>query len=82
MAALALADCIESGTRPAVVIATPVGFVKAAESRRRVREVAAAHGVPAVTNVGRRGGSGLAAGLTNELVHVASDVRNGEIDPP
>ena len=81
-AALALADCIESGTRPAVVVATPVGFVKAAESRRRVREVAAAHGVPAVTNVGRRGGSGLAAGLTNELVHVASDVRNGEIDPP
>jgi len=35
-------------------------------------------GVPTVTNVGRRGGSGLAAGLTNELVHVASDVRNGE----
>jgi precorrin-8X/cobalt-precorrin-8 methylmutase len=78
-AALALADCIESGTRPAVVVATPVGFVKAAESRERVREVAAAHGVPAVTNVGRRGGSGLAAGLTNELVHVASDAREGAV---
>ena len=36
-------------------------------------------GVPAVTNVGRRGGSGLAAGLTNELVHVASDARDGEV---
>ncbi len=77
-AALALADCIEQGTRPAVVVATPVGFVKAAESRQRLREVAAAHDVPAVTNVGRRGGSGLAAGLTNELIHAASDVRNGE----
>ncbi|MDB2225847.1 precorrin-8X methylmutase [Halorubrum ezzemoulense] len=77
-AALALADCIEQGTRPAVVVATPVGFVKAAESRERVREVAAEHGVAAVTNVGRRGGSGVAAGLTNELVHAASDVRNGE----
>ncbi|TKX81852.1 precorrin-8X methylmutase [Halorubrum sp. SD626R] len=77
-AALALADCVEQGTRPAVVVATPVGFVKAAQSRERVREVAAAHGVPAVTNVGRRGGSGVAAGLTNELVHAASDVRNGE----
>jgi precorrin-8X/cobalt-precorrin-8 methylmutase len=33
-----------------------------------------------VTNVGRRGGSGLAAGLTNELVHVASDAREGEVD--
>ena len=81
-AALALADCIEDGTRPDVVVATPVGFVKAAESRERLREVAAAHGVPAVTNVGRRGGSGLAAGLTNELVHVASDVRSGEVALP
>jgi precorrin-8X/cobalt-precorrin-8 methylmutase len=79
-AALALADCIESGTRPAVVVATPVGFVKAAESRKRLRAGAGEHGVPAVTNVGRRGGSGLAAGLTNELVHVASDARAGEVD--
>ncbi|WP_123538398.1 precorrin-8X methylmutase [Halosimplex salinum] len=79
-AALALADCIEDGTRPAVVVATPVGFVKAAESRDRLREVADAHGVPAITNVGRRGGSGLAAGLTNELVHVASDARDGAVD--
>jgi precorrin-8X/cobalt-precorrin-8 methylmutase len=78
-AALALADCIEDGTRPAVVVATPVGFVKAAKSRRRLREVADAHGVPAVTNVGRRGGSGVAAGVTNELVHVASDARDGEV---
>ena len=78
-AALALADCIEQGTRPAVVVATPVGFVKAAESRKRLREVCAECGVPAVTNVGRRGGSGLAAGLTNELIHVASDARNGEV---
>jgi precorrin-8X/cobalt-precorrin-8 methylmutase len=78
-AALALADCIEDGTRPAVVVATPVGFVKAAESRERLRTVADEHGVPAVTNVGRRGGSGLAAGLTNELVHVASDAREGTV---
>ena len=79
-AALALADCIEQGTRPAVVVATPVGFVKAADSRKRLRAVVAEHGVPAVTNVGRRGGSGLAAGLTNELVHVASDAREGEVE--
>ena len=81
-AALALADCIEDGTRPAVVVATPVGFVKAAEGRTRLREVARAYDVPAITNVGRRGGSGLAAGLTNELVHVASDVRSGEVELP
>jgi len=79
-AALALADCIEDGTRPAVVVATPVGFVKAAESRQRMRAVADEYGVPAITTVGRRGGSGLAAGLTNELVHVASDAREGAVD--
>ena len=78
-AALALADCIEDGTHPAVVIATPVGFVKAAESRNRIRSVAMEHDVPAITNVGRRGGSGLAAGLTNELIHVASDARDGSV---
>jgi len=79
-AALSLADCIEDGTRPAVVVATPVGFVKAAESRKRLREVASEYSVPTITNVGRRGGSGLAAGLTNELVHVASDAREGTVE--
>ncbi|UPM42824.1 precorrin-8X methylmutase [Halocatena salina] len=79
-AALALADCIENGTRPAVVIATPVGFVKAETSRERIRTVTAEHNVPAVTNVGRRGGSGLAAALTNELIHVASDARDDAVD--
>jgi len=79
-AALTLADRIEAGTRPAVVVATPVGFIKAAESRARLREVGQAHGVPTITNVGRRGGSGLAAALANELIHVAKDAQAGETD--
>lgn len=79
-AALALADCIENGTRPAAVVATPVGFVKAEMSRGHMRDVAREHSVPAITSVGRRGGSGLAAGVTNELIHVASDARNGEVE--
>ncbi len=78
-AAFALADCIENGTRPAAIVATPVGFVKAEESRERIREVSEAYDVPAITNVGRRGGSGLAAALTNELIHVAKDVRTGDV---
>ncbi|SEL25336.1 precorrin-8X methylmutase [Haloferax larsenii] len=78
--ALALADCIEDGTRPAAIVATPVGFVKAEESRKRIREIADEYDIPAVTNVGKRGGSGLAAALTNELIHVASDARDGEVD--
>lgn len=79
-AAFALADCIEDGTRPAAIVATPVGFVKAEESRQRIREVSEEYDVPAITNVGRRGGSGLAAALTNELIHVAKDDRTDEID--
>ncbi len=79
-AAFALADCIENGTRPAAIVATPVGFVKALESRQRIRAVSETHGIPAITNEGRRGGSGLAAALTNELIHVASDVRSGDLE--
>ncbi|WP_137289692.1 precorrin-8X methylmutase [Natronorubrum halophilum] len=79
-AAFALADCIENGTRPAVIVATPVGFVKAEESRQRIREVSEEYDVPAITNVGRRGGSGLAAALTNELIHVATDVRTDDLE--
>ncbi|APX95733.1 precorrin-8X methylmutase [Natronorubrum daqingense] len=79
-AAFALADCIENGTRPAAVVATPVGFVKAEESRQRIREISEEFDVPAITNVGRRGGSGLAAALTNELIHVAKDVRTDELE--
>ncbi|QZA88089.1 precorrin-8X methylmutase [Salinarchaeum sp. IM2453] len=78
-AAFALADCIKAGTQPAVIVATPVGFVKADESRKTVRDVAEKYNIPAVTNVGRRGGSGLAAALTNEFVHIATDIRNGEV---
>ncbi|WP_440769683.1 precorrin-8X methylmutase [Natronorubrum sp. DTA28] len=79
-AAFALADCIENGTRPAAIVATPVGFVKAEESRQRIREVSEDYDIPAITNVGRRGGSGLAAALTNELIHVAKDVRTDGLE--
>ncbi|MFA9415376.1 precorrin-8X methylmutase [Natrinema sp. HArc-T2] len=79
-AAFALADCIENGTRPTAIVATPVGFVKAEESRQRIREVSEEYDVPAITNVGRRGGSGLAAALTNELIHVAKDVRTDDLE--
>ncbi|MFC6766512.1 precorrin-8X methylmutase, partial [Natrinema soli] len=43
-------------------------------------EVSEAYDVPAITNVGRRGGSGLAAALTNELIHVAKDVRTDDLE--
>ena len=52
--------------RPAAIIATPVGFVGAAESKQAL--VDANLGVPFVTVLGRRGGSAMAAAALNACV--------------
>jgi precorrin isomerase len=52
---------------PALVVGLPVGFVGAAESKERLR----ASGVPAVSNVGEKGGSAVAAAALNALVRLA-----------
>lgn len=51
--------------RPAAIIATPVGFVGAAESKAVL--VQDAHGVPYITVRGRRGGSAIAAAALNAV---------------
>jgi precorrin-8X/cobalt-precorrin-8 methylmutase len=48
---------------PALVIGLPVGFVGAAEAKEALR----ASGLPAVSNVGERGGSAVAAAALNAL---------------
>jgi precorrin isomerase len=53
--------------RPALVIGMPVGFVGAAESKERLR----ASGLAAVSNVGEKGGSAVAAAALNALVRFA-----------
>ncbi|MDP1805476.1 MAG: precorrin-8X methylmutase, partial [Acidimicrobiales bacterium] len=59
----------DAGTfRPALVIGMPVGFVGAAESKARLR---ATSGLPAVSNVGEKGGSAVAAAALNALVRLA-----------
>ena len=52
---------------PALVIGLPVGFVGAAEAKERLR----AGGLPAVSNVGEKGGSAVAAAALNALVRLA-----------
>jgi len=51
--------------RPALILAFPVGFVGAAESKAEV--AANPRGVPFVTLKGRRGGSAMAAAAVNAL---------------
>jgi precorrin-8X/cobalt-precorrin-8 methylmutase len=55
----------EGAPRPAAILAFPVGFVGAAESKEAL--IAADLGVPYLTLRGRRGGSALAAAAVNAL---------------
>jgi precorrin-8X/cobalt-precorrin-8 methylmutase len=62
-----LIDMLQQGARhPASILAFPVGFVGAAESKEAL--VAAGLGVPYITLRGRRGGSALAAAAVNALL--------------
>jgi precorrin isomerase len=55
--------------RPALVIGLPVGFVGAAESKERLR----AGGLNAISNVGEKGGSAVAAAALNAIRRLAAD---------
>jgi precorrin-8X/cobalt-precorrin-8 methylmutase len=54
---------------PALVIGLPVGFVGAAEAKAALR----ASGLPAISNVGERGGSAVAAAALNALWRLARE---------
>jgi precorrin-8X/cobalt-precorrin-8 methylmutase len=67
-ALLRLIDLIqERRARPALVVGLPVGFVNAAESKAALPATA----VPYITNVGRKGGSNVAAAVVNALILLA-----------
>jgi precorrin-8X/cobalt-precorrin-8 methylmutase len=67
-ALLRLIELIEQGTAdPALVVGLPVGFVNAAESKARLMEC----DIPYITNVGRKGGSNVAAAVVNALIILA-----------
>jgi len=72
-ALLELAERMEAGLRPALVIAVPVGFVNVVESKERVWQVCREFGVPAIAAMGRKGGSTVAAAICNALLYIATD---------
>jgi precorrin-8X/cobalt-precorrin-8 methylmutase len=53
--------------RPALIVGLPVGFVNAAESKSDLIET----GYPYISNVGRKGGSNVAASVVNALAILA-----------
>ncbi len=76
-ALFSLADQIEAGRRPALVIAAPVGFVNVTESKERIFRICRDHDVPCIAAMGRKGGSSIAAALCNALLYTAC----GTLDP-
>jgi precorrin-8X/cobalt-precorrin-8 methylmutase len=54
--------------RPALIIGLPVGFVNAAESKTALMEL----NYPYISNVGRKGGSNVAASVVNALAIMAA----------
>ena len=73
-ALLTIADQIEAGLRPALVIGDPVGFVNVVESKERLFAVCQECGVPAIVAMGRKGGSTVAAAICNALVYSAAEM--------
>jgi precorrin-8X/cobalt-precorrin-8 methylmutase len=71
-ALLRLIELMDQGKlRPALVVGLPVGFVKAAESKALLL----ACDVPFITNVGRKGGSNVAAAVVNALIILAGEMQ-------
>jgi precorrin-8X/cobalt-precorrin-8 methylmutase len=67
-----LLEMLERGApKPAAIIATPVGFVGAAESKSAL--VAGSHGIPFITLLGRRGGSAIGAAALNAIAKAAAE---------
>jgi len=67
-ALLAAIDLVRQGAfAPDLIVGVPVGFVNAAESK----DLLVAAGIPAITVLGRRGGSPIAAAVVNALLKMA-----------
>ena len=67
-----LAELMECGLRPALVIAVPVGFVNVVEGKEEILRVCRKYEVPAIVARGRKGGSTVAAAILNALLYEAA----------
>ena len=66
----------EGELAPALVVGLPVGFVGAAEAKQALRD----SGVLAISNVGEKGGSAVAAAVVNALLRLAKAESPGGVD--
>ncbi len=66
-AAITICEIVEN-FKPSFIVATPVGFVKAAESKEKIRKL----DIPSITTTGPRGGSTICAAIINCLIDYAN----------
>ena len=66
-AAMTLTSMVKEGCKPALIVATPVGFVNAARSKELIRELT----IPSITTVGTQGGTPVAVAVVNGLISMA-----------
>jgi precorrin-8X/cobalt-precorrin-8 methylmutase len=66
-AAMTLTSMVKEGCKPALIVATPVGFVNAARSKELIRELP----IPSITTVGTQGGTPVAVAVVNGLISLA-----------
>ena len=72
-----IAEQIEAGLRPAIVIGVPVGFVNVVEGKELILDTCRRYDVPAIVAMGRKGGSTVAAAILNALLYTAA----GTLEP-
>lgn len=72
-----IAEQMEAGLRPALVIGVPVGFVNVVEAKEELFALCQRLDVPAIVAFGRKGGSNVAAAVCNALIYMAA----GLLDP-
>lgn len=68
-ALLSLAELMDRGYRPALIIAVPVGFVNAEQSKELILQ----KGAPCIAARGRKGGSNVAAAIVNALLYQVTE---------
>lgn len=77
-ALLTIAELMESGFLPALVIAVPVGFVNVVESKELLFAACEKNNIPCIAAMGRKGGSTVAAAICNALLYSAADMLDPE----
>jgi precorrin-8X/cobalt-precorrin-8 methylmutase len=66
-ACMELLALLEHGIKPALIVATPVGFVNAAEAKEKV----IGSSMPCIVVKGARGGTPSAVAIINEIIEIA-----------